>query len=116
MSLWDIVEIPRDTVSPNHIEVSRQTHRNFSVGSDLSKKLVQIVTLHRVLGRPCQSSPIDGTKIDLIRYHIISEYTIVTGPCWIRPVHPLSTITLVTHPLGENHELAIGPNYYLAIT
>ena len=43
--------------------------------------------------------------------------TIVTVTCWIRPARPLSTITLVTHLQGENHELDISyPNHELAIT
>ena len=43
--------------------------------------------------------------------------TIVTGTCWIRPARPLSTITLVAHPGGENHELDISyTNHELVIT
>ena len=41
----------------------------------------------------------------------------MTGTSWITLARPLSTITLVTHPRGENHEFAnSNPNHELATT
>ena len=75
-------------------------------------------TYHRVLETPCQSRPTEIHEVDhCIICFTLSGNTIVTGTCWIRPARPLSTITLVAHPGGENHELANSkPNHELAIT
>ena len=75
-------------------------------------------TYHRVLETPCQSRPTEIHEVDhCIICFTLSGNTIVTGTCWIRPARPLSTITLVAHPGGENHELANSkPNHELVIT
>ena len=67
-------------------------------------------TWSRVPRDPCRPRLVEVIKSWPLHY-IISKNTIVTGTCWISPARPLSTITLVTHPRGEEHELAISPNY-----
>ena len=49
---------------------------------------------------------IDHCTFESIIYFTLLGNTIVTGTCWINPARLLSTTTLVTHPGGENHELA----------
>ena len=60
------------------------------------------------LGHPRRASSLLVSKYSWPLYHYVTiGNTTVTGTCWIRPTRPLSTITLVAHPWGENHELVI---------
>ena len=69
------------------------------------------VTYHRVLGTPCQAPTWGYEDLTIVLLYIIRNYNSD------RPARPLSTITLVSHPLGENHELAnSNPNHKLATT
>ena len=48
------------------------------------------VTLHWVLGTPCQSRLTEVMKVDhCIALHYLGN-TIVTGTCWISPARPLT--------------------------
>ena len=61
----------------------------------------------RVLGSPIQARPHEIMKNDhIVLYYIIGKYNSDKDEL-DRQARPLSTITLVVHPRGENHGLAI---------